>query len=247
MHDQVCMTNQLIFFITRYALMFICIFCRQICSVLFVMLGKILSPYKTPPFTLPFNISTIIFLLALAEMNNIDMGPVRLPELPNYDKTEVSFLTARAFFAGSVRGVGQVFLANDITAGILVLVGIMVCSRISALAAFVGSAIGAGVAATIGCDRDSIENGMYGFNPSLTLTAVTMFYVPSMGSMLIGIVAAILTVFIQLALSTSMSPTGLPFMTLPFCIAALAFIVIQGTTSNVISVPLSSMVSISAL
>ena len=71
-------------------------------SVLFVMLGKILSPYKTPPFTLPFNISTIIFLLALAEMNNIDMGPVRQPELPNYDKTEVAFLTARAFFAGSV-------------------------------------------------------------------------------------------------------------------------------------------------
>jgi len=30
-------------------------------------------------------------------------------------------------------------------------------------------------------------------------------------------------------------------MTLPFCLAALAFIVIQGTTRNVISVPLSSM------
>ena len=51
----------------------------------------------------------------------------------------------------------------------LVLIGIMVCSRISALAAFLGSAVGAGVAAWVGCPRDAIENGMYGFNPSLTL------------------------------------------------------------------------------
>lgn len=68
-----------------------------------------------------------------------------------------------------------------------------------------------------------------------------MFYVPSVGSFSIGIIASIMTVFIQLALATSLEPCGLPFMTLPFCISALAFVVIQGTTSNVISVPLSSM------
>lgn len=133
------------------------------------------------------------------------------------------------------------FLANEIISGVLILVGIMLCSRISAFAAFIGSAVGAGVAALVGCDRDAIEQGMYGFNPSLTLCSILMFYVPSIGSVSVGIVASIVTVFIQLALATSMSPLGLPYMTLPFCIAALAFIIIQGTTSNVISVPLSSM------
>ena len=205
------------------------------------MLGKLLSPYKTPPFTLPFNISTIIFLLGMGSMNNVDMQPVRQPELPSYDVNEVEYLTAQAFFRGSIRGVGQVFLANDIIAGVLVLVGILVCSRISAISAFLGSVIGCGVATLVGCDRGGIENGMYGFNPSLTLSAMLMFYVPSIGSIAIGIAASIITVFIQLALAASLNPTGLPFMTLPFCIAALAFIVIQGTTSNVISVPLSSM------
>jgi len=205
------------------------------------MLGKLLSPYKTPPFTLPFNIATIIFLLGMGEINNVDMQPVRQPELPSYDVNQIEYLTAQAFFRGSIRGVGQVFLANDIIAGVLVLVGILVCSRISAISAFVGSAVGCGVAALVGCDRGDIENGMYGFNPSLTLSAMLMFYVPSIGSISIGIGASIITVFIQLALAASLNPTGLPFMTLPFCIAALAFIVIQGTTSNVISVPLSSM------
>ena len=73
-------------------------------SVLFVMLGKLLSPYKTPPFTLPFNISTILFLLAMGGMNNVAMAPVREPELPSYEVENVTGLTARAFFAGSIRG-----------------------------------------------------------------------------------------------------------------------------------------------
>ena len=150
-------------------------------------------------------------------------------------------LTATAFFAGSIRGVGQVFLANNIISGVLVLVGIMVCSRISAIAAFVGSLIGTGIAAALGEDALAVENGMYGFNSSLTLAAMVMFYVPSIGSILFGIIASVVTVFVQLALAETLAAWGLPFMTLPFCLAALAFIVIQGTTSNVISVPLSSM------
>ena len=68
------------------------------------MLGKILSPYKTPPFTLPFNISTIFFLLAMGGMNNVDMAPVREPELPSYEAEPISTITVQDFFAGSVRG-----------------------------------------------------------------------------------------------------------------------------------------------
>lgn len=68
------------------------------------MMGKILSPYKTPPFTLPFNMSTIFFLLAMGGMNNVDMAPVRSPILPSYEPQEVYGLTAKAFFAGTIRG-----------------------------------------------------------------------------------------------------------------------------------------------
>lgn len=204
-------------------------------SVLFVMLGKMLAPYKTPPFTLPFNISTLAFLLT---MKQITRNAVDEEVLVSVAATP---LTARAFFAGSIRGVGQVFLANNIISGVLVLVGIMLCSRISAVAAFIGSLIGAAVAALVGEDVASIENGLYGFNSSLTLTAMVMFYVPALGSVSFGIVASVVTVFVQLAVEESLRVYGLPFMTLPFCLAALVFIVIQGTTSNVISVPLSSM------
>ncbi len=227
-------------------------------SVLFVMLGKVLAPYKvsrtfqlgvydmlpqvcltiyiqTPPFTLPFNISTLVFLLAMKQISENEVDEEALVS------AAATPLTAKAFFAGSIRGVGQVFLANNVISGVLVLVGIMLCSRVSAVAAFVGSLIGAAAAALVGVDAASIEDGLYGFNSSLTATAMVMFYVPSLGSVAFGIVASVVTVFVQLALDETLKVHGLPFMTLPFCLAALAFIVIQGTTSNVISVPLSSM------
>jgi len=150
-------------------------------------------------------------------------------------------LTVEAFFLGSIRGVGQVFLANNIISAVLILAGIMTCSRISAIAAFIGSLLGTGIAALVGEDTAAIENGLYGFNSSLTLTAMVMFYVPSFGSVSVGMIASAITVFVQLALQETMQVYGLPSMTLPFCIAALVFIVIQGTTSSVISVPLAAM------
>lgn len=73
------------------------------------MLGKILAPYKTPPFTLPFNISTMSFLLATASMHNVNMSAVREPALPSYESTEgLGVLTVRAFFSATIKGLGQV-------------------------------------------------------------------------------------------------------------------------------------------
>jgi hypothetical protein len=145
---------------------------------------------------------------------------------------------------------------------VLVLAGILVCSRIAALSAIAGSAIGAGFAWIVGVPVAVIEEGLFGFNPALTFSAMLMFYVPSISSGCVGVISSIITVFIQLALSAHLEPYGLPYMvrlrrvcsgktcfiinhhlcqTLPFCFAALAFVIIQGTTSKIISVPLSSI------
>ena len=180
----------------------------------------------------------ITFLMA---MKQITRNESEMDEESHASAAEMIPVTARVIFAGTIRGIGQVFLANNIISGALVLFGIMLCSRISAFAAFSGSFVGAGLASLVGEEVASIENGMYGFNPSLTFTAMVMFYVPSLGSISFGLVASVITVFVQLALKETLRGYELPFMTLPFCLAALVFIVIQGTTSSVISVPLSSM------
>mmetsp|Transcript_19288 Transcript_19288/g.29707 ORF Transcript_19288/g.29707 Transcript_19288/m.29707 type:complete len:783 (-) Transcript_19288:203-2551(-) len=219
------------------------VFFSSFTSILFVMMGKILVPYKSPPLTLPFNVATMMFLVAVANMSRVDMDPVRTPSLPNYsgiagDDTNISI---KEFFCGAVRGIGQVYLADNLDSGLFVLAGIAVCSRVAALAAFGGSALGALTALAMGVPADAIEYGFYGFNCSLSVTAMFMFYAPSWGTAAFGVLSGIMTVFGQQALAVILEPYGLPFMTLPFCVVALPFIIIQGTTNLVIAIPLASM------
>jgi urea transporter len=131
-------------------------------SVVFVVLGKLLVPYKSPPLTLPFNFVVLTYLLATAHMANVTTGPVRSPELPDYayvPNSEDTSITAKDFFSGVLRGVGQVFLADNLVAGALVLAGLAVCSRISALAALFGSLLGAAVAVGTGVPGNAVASG----------------------------------------------------------------------------------------
>ena len=210
-------------------------------SILFVMMGKLLVPYKSPPLTFPFNVATITFLLAMANMGRVDMSSVRTPALPVYADADMTGITVIEFFAGSIRGIGQVYLANNIISGFLVLLGIAICSRIGAIAAFVGSALGAAGALWTGVPGSVVANGMYGFNASLAFTAMFFFYAPSKGAAIMGLFAATLCVAAQQALAAMLEPYGLPFMTLPFCVITLPFIILQGTTSIVIAIPLATM------
>lgn len=57
-------------------------------------------------------------MLATGTMHHVDMTSVREPALPSYEvMDELGELTARAFFAGTLRGIGQVYLANNMVSG----------------------------------------------------------------------------------------------------------------------------------
>ena len=101
--------------------------------------------------------------------------------------------------------------------------------------------LGAATALAIGVPGTVVEQGMFGFNASLSVSAMFMFYTPSFGAAFMATMAGIMTVLTQCALATMFQPLGLPVMTLPFCLVGLLFILIQGTTTIVIPVPLSSM------
>ena len=210
--------------------------------ILFVAVGKTLGPYKSPPFTIPFNLVTLAFLIASSTMTNVETIMVIDPALPSYaNDNEQSLITAKAFVNGILRGIGQVFLADNVASGVLILLGIAICSRYLAMAAIIGSLIGNCVSVLCGSDNSMIESGLFGYNSSIIFCAMALFYVPSISSISISIIAAFATVLLQHTLIGLLSPFGLPIMTLPFCIMALTLIFLQGTTDVIISVPLSSI------
>ncbi len=208
--------------------------------VVFVSMSKILVPYKSPPLTLPFNIATHIFLLSVATMHNVPFGADNDRRLYEFDNDQ-GLISAKDFFTGTIRGIGQVFLANHLVSGVLVLAGIAVCSRYLLVAAFIGSLLGNAFAVLAGAPNTLVEQGLFGYNSSLTLAGIFLFYVPSLGCMNLGILGIMLTVLAQHALEALYKPWGLPVGTVPFCLITLPLILLQGTTSMVIAVPLSSI------
>ena len=218
------------------------VFVSILSVILFVALAKLLSTYNSPPLTFPFNFATLLFLVAVSVMRNVDMQSVGVPALPDHSSPmDQDLILPKAFFLGSLRGVGQVFLANNLISCTCILVGMAFCSRYLTLAALVGSLVGNGISVLTGAENGMIEQGLYGFNSSLTLTAMALFFVPSLGSFVIGLMAVIFTVVVQHATAVVFMPYGLPVMTIPFCIVTLAIILLQGTTDIIVSVPLASI------
>ncbi len=76
-----------------------------------------------------------------------------------------------------------------------------------------GSLIGTALAVLAGAPNDLVEQGLCSYNSSLTLAAMVLFYVPSIGSILVAMVAVILTVLVQFTLEVLLMPYGLPVMT----------------------------------
>lgn len=154
--------------------------------------------WGVPPFTFAFNISALLFLVSGLHAARGRLGEVITPTVPALDGAGVNTtLRESATAAGStdavavlnavLRGIGQLFFVNSILGGVLVLVGIAVCSRIAAVFALLGSTIGMLVGLALGADGTAIYNGLWGFNSfDACLSIAGVFYVLTWRSALLG-------------------------------------------------------------
>ena len=97
-------------------------------SVIALFLGAILSSIimnimtrrKLPPFTAPFIISTWILMAIILTLNIMPLQAAPLPKAGNLE-----------IIPAMSRGIGQVMFQENIFTGIILFIGILVCSRIS--------------------------------------------------------------------------------------------------------------------
>lgn len=138
--------------------------------------------------------------------------------------------------AGLLKGLSQVFLVNSWVGGLLILAGLFVASKRSAVWALVGSGIGMICAVVCGCDRVEIADGLWSFSPVLTAIAVGVTFRPDSASwrwIFVTIGAVILTFAIQYALTPLFALIGLPILTLPFCLATWITIALKSTKTDI--------------
>jgi len=208
-----------------------------------------LGSWGVPPFTLAFNISTVLFLVTALRLAFGRVGPLIEPAAPTVQGPGVQIaLRATAQAVGSTdawailnavfRGLGQLFFVNSIIGGVLVIVGILFCSRIAAAFALIGSIVGMLTGMALGADGVAIFNGLWGFNSYDACLAIAgVFYVLTWRSAILGVACAAVTALLFGAISSFFLPWGLPAMTLPFCFGTLAFTLLHSATNRVTWVP----------
>jgi len=105
---------------------------------------------------------------------------------------------------------------------VIILVGMAVCSPISAGFALLGSVISTLTALGLGASSTSVYMGLWGYSAVLSSIAVGgMFFVANSLSLFIyAILASIFTAIIHGAIASLLTPFGLPALTFPFNLVA---------------------------
>ncbi|WP_427706182.1 urea transporter [Staphylococcus sp. Mo2-6] len=115
-----------------------------------------------------------------------------------------------------LKNIAQVLLLNNPWTGLFVLVGIFVGNWKVGLMALSASVISLLLAKRTNYSEEEINTGLAGFNPVLTAIALTLFLVPEWYSVVIVLVAIIITMPIGSAFREFFKPFGVPMLTMPY-------------------------------
>ena len=122
-------------------------------SILSTILMRLMSKWKLPPYTAPFIISAWVVMAGILTLHII---PLRTAQLSAASNVEI--------IPAISKGIGQVMFQENTIAGIIIFIGILVCSRISALYALLGSSLGVVIAFACSFPLNMINIGLFGFN-----------------------------------------------------------------------------------
>jgi urea transporter len=214
-------------------------------TVLHAALARVfLGSFTVPPFTLAFNFMTLLFLIGALNFANGRVGGLVAPADAQVTGGSVSNTLRSAADAGSAnniegvfnaifRGIGQLWFANSVWAGIIIIVGIAACSRIAAGFALVGSATGMLTGLALGANGVAIYNGLWGFNSfDASLAIGGVFFVLTWRVGILAVACGVLAAMLFGAIASLFTPWGLPALTLPFCFATLAFVLLKGSSDK---------------
>ncbi|MGA9521914.1 MAG: urea transporter [Myxococcaceae bacterium] len=204
---------------------------------------------ELPALTFPFNYVAIPLLLATFSIAHIHHSPLlaihaaqKIDPVLRATEGAAPHANPGVLLGALFRGVGQVFLADDVISGILIVAGLCVASRIVALFAVIGSAAGLLCGIALGGDGVAVYHGLWGYNSALSAAAVGgVFLVLGARSTIYAVACAVATAVLYAAMAFVGSRFGVPALTLPFCIATSVFLLIPRATDAFRAVPLAAV------
>lgn len=198
------------------------------------------SNFNSPPLTLPFNLATLMFLglITLIPQSIFQLGEAAS------DKAIASVEFSRVLTSLPIN-FGQVFLADKLISGSLILLAIAICTPLGALVGLFGAILGIVAALILGIFPQDIYAGLWGYNSVLAAMAIGgIFYAPNWRSFLIGAGCAFLSALAIPVVALVANPLGLPVLTLPFCLVTIGcFVLLQRSLPSLVPVALHAVTS----
>jgi urea transporter len=134
-------------------------------------------------------------------------------------------LTAVSLANALFRGVGEVFLQDNLWTGMVFVIAILVNSRTCCVFALLGSALGGLTALVLGGDGVAIYHGLYGFNAVLTGIALGgLFLVLKWRSTIYALIGVILSAIVFAAIAVALAPIGMLALTAPFVLTTWVYL-----------------------
>lgn len=180
--------------------------------------------FQVPPATAPFVLVCWIFILAVPAFDPaLDPGlDLRTADpdlsIPASSQNRADEEMPLGMWpALLIKGVSQIFFADSLAVGILILIGVALASPRGALLLAGGAFSGGLVATLLGADHHAIEIGLYGFNAGLASVAVGQVFIrPDARSALLALLASVLTPLVQIGFSQILLLIHLPVLAAPF-------------------------------
>jgi len=174
-----------------------------------------------PVFTVPFLVSTWL-LLQLSEIQLIETVVI---------DSQITPLAVTAFedFYAVMRGVGQVFFQGYWLSGVVFIAGLLLHSYKVAAWAIIGSVGGVLVASTFNFPEDIVNQGLYGFNASLSAIALAQRFTKTFSKTKWPILLGIL---ISVLLTRTFELLAIPALTAPFVLASWLIIIFTRVDST---------------
>lgn len=218
----------------------------------FVMLGGILAvpltsglAHALKKLELPATMFPVVVLLwaLLAGILYADLANFSAvsPLLADHPDTSPPY-TWKTWFLGITNGFGRVFMQLHPVTGLLILLGILVNSRIAALMALLGGGLSILTAYLFGQYEPVLRTGVMSYNPILTAIALGGFYLYfSWRSVIYALLGALLSIWLFVAMTVILGPTGLPATVLPMVLVVWIMLLGAQTFGFVEQVALSEV------
>jgi urea transporter len=223
-------------------------------TVAMMALANLFSVWDMPALTAPFVLTAWLLLFAVLLFANLRPNPLIAPGAPNVRVVPPTALREAATGAGAIgltpvnmtnalfRGIGEVMFQDKLATGVIFLFAIFINSRISALFAFLGSALGALTAWTVGASGIAVFHGLYGFNAVLCGIALGgLFYVLTWRSTIYALLAAIISALVFAAIGLFLTPIGMPALTAPFVLVTWIFLLAKAGFGGLVPVGLADL------